>query len=471
MGLNDKNLASGVLASSVASSATTLSVNCGTGSSSTLTGVWPSVPFYITVMPASPSAGVANSLDSEIMQVTAITSNGATVTMTVSRGKKGTTAKSFGEGSIVTNSIYTRAGRYTAATSSADGASTMVYTITSDELPNEPSDGDILLVQFPKQADNSATLKVNNGSFDIIYCQSIDGAQLSAIRQENPTSTVEPLLFTDRWYILIYHYDENYSSGGWLLQNTFLPVSSVTPGDKVVMRAGSDPATISTTRVSIVSTTVDSDGDYLAIGSVAAGTGSTDSLYSYAFIDNGTDNTTYATNISTITSGRICMTVMGKITGLHQGDTVRLSAQTQGSSYSTSSRDQSLALIKLNGPSARPMDGITPDYSALQTDIGDLSTAYTVQNPCYLRVEFVAYGSSASSGYVSLVINGQEAQRAYAILSGSYYIAQMSGIVPVTTGDQIQVTKTSDLTWGAARKAYIIPAKGNGWPNYNSEEF
>lgn len=119
------------------------------------------------------------------------------------------------------------------------------------------------------------------------------------------------------------------------------------PGTKVAMRSASDPVTISTTRVSIVSTTVDSDGDYLAIGSVAAGTGSQDALYCYAFIDNGTDNTTYVTNISTIASGRPCMTVMGKITGLHQGDTVRLSAQTQSSSYSTQSRDQSLALIKL----------------------------------------------------------------------------------------------------------------------------
>lgn len=119
------------------------------------------------------------------------------------------------------------------------------------------------------------------------------------------------------------------------------------PGTKVAMRSASDSVTISTTRVSIVSTTVDSDGDYLAIGSVAAGTGSQDVLYCYAFIDNGTDNTTYVTNISTIASGRPCMTVMGKITGLHQGDTVRLSAQTQGSSYTTNGRDQSLALIKL----------------------------------------------------------------------------------------------------------------------------
>lgn len=159
-------------------------------------------------------------------------------------------------------------------------------------------------------------------------------------RQENPTSIVEPLLLTDTWYILIYHYDENQANGGWVLQNTFLPASN-----------------------------------------------------------------------------------------------------------------------------------LTPDYGALQTDIGDLSTAYTVQNPCYLRTQFVAYGPSASSGYLSLVINGHEVQRVYAQVNGGYYVSQMSEIVPVTTGDQVQVTKTDNLLWGSARKAYIIPAKGNGWPDYNSEEF
>lgn len=103
---NVKNLASGVLVNNVTSSETVLSVNTGTASSANLVAVWPSVPFFVTVMPYLPAIGVANSLDSEIMEVTAISSDGANVVMTVERGKKGTTAKSFNAGAVVTNGIY-----------------------------------------------------------------------------------------------------------------------------------------------------------------------------------------------------------------------------------------------------------------------------------------------------------------------------------------------------------------------------
>ena len=101
-----QNLASGVLYADINSSATSLSVSCGSGSSSTLTSVWPSTPFYITVMPSMPVAGVANSLDSEVMKVSAISASNNVITMTVVRGQRGTTAKAFSTGAIVTNGIY-----------------------------------------------------------------------------------------------------------------------------------------------------------------------------------------------------------------------------------------------------------------------------------------------------------------------------------------------------------------------------
>ena len=101
-----QNLASGILSADINSSATSISVSCGTGSASTLTGVWPSTPFFITVMPSVPVSGVANSLDSEVMKVTAISASNNVVSMTVARGQKNTTAKSFSSGAIVTNGIY-----------------------------------------------------------------------------------------------------------------------------------------------------------------------------------------------------------------------------------------------------------------------------------------------------------------------------------------------------------------------------
>lgn len=101
-----KNLASGVLTADITSSATSLGVSCGSGSSATLTAVWPNTPFFITVMPSRPVAGVANSLDSEIMKVTALSVANNVITMTVTRAQRNTSAKAFSEGAIVTNGIY-----------------------------------------------------------------------------------------------------------------------------------------------------------------------------------------------------------------------------------------------------------------------------------------------------------------------------------------------------------------------------
>lgn len=104
---NKKNLASGTLVAGITTSSTTLSVYVGDGNSSTIEGVWPTTPFFITVMPPAPDAGVANSLDSEIMQVTAVSSDSSgNTTLTVTRAQKSTTAKAFDEGSVVTNAIY-----------------------------------------------------------------------------------------------------------------------------------------------------------------------------------------------------------------------------------------------------------------------------------------------------------------------------------------------------------------------------
>lgn len=102
-----KDLASGTLAESISASTTNLLVYVGDGSVSTLKAVWPDTPFYATLMPASPSAGVPNSLDSEIVKVTAVGNDQVgNTTLTVVRGQKGTTTKAFSEGDVVTNAIY-----------------------------------------------------------------------------------------------------------------------------------------------------------------------------------------------------------------------------------------------------------------------------------------------------------------------------------------------------------------------------
>ena len=104
---NTKNLASGTLAEDISNSDTLVLVYVGNGSAATIKAVWPTAPFYITVMPHSPVAGVSNSMDSEVMKVTAVGNDQVgNVALTVDRAQKATTAKSFTSGAIVTNGIY-----------------------------------------------------------------------------------------------------------------------------------------------------------------------------------------------------------------------------------------------------------------------------------------------------------------------------------------------------------------------------
>lgn len=102
-----KDLASGVLVNSVSASATSLVVNVGSGTDAEIKGVWPDTPFYITAMPANPSAGVPNSLDSEIMKVSAVGTDGSgNTTLSVARAQRGSTAQAFSAGAVITNASY-----------------------------------------------------------------------------------------------------------------------------------------------------------------------------------------------------------------------------------------------------------------------------------------------------------------------------------------------------------------------------
>lgn len=104
---NEKNLASGTIAESISASSTTILVYVGEGGATTIRGVWPTAPFYATIMPSNPNAGVANSLDSEIVLVTAVSNDQVGNTaLTVTRGQRGTTTKAYVEGDIVTAGIY-----------------------------------------------------------------------------------------------------------------------------------------------------------------------------------------------------------------------------------------------------------------------------------------------------------------------------------------------------------------------------
>lgn len=102
-----KNLASGRLTADITAVATSLSVYVGEGTSEEIEGVWPDTPFYATIVPNEPNAGVPNSLDSEIVKITAVSSDqdGNTI-LTATRAQRDTLARAFSAGAIITNAIY-----------------------------------------------------------------------------------------------------------------------------------------------------------------------------------------------------------------------------------------------------------------------------------------------------------------------------------------------------------------------------
>lgn len=103
-----KNLVSGVLAQSITTSTTNVLVKIAENiDSSGIQSFFPTPPFYITIMPKAPAVGVANRLDSEILQVTTVGSDqSGNASLTSVRGQRDTTAKAFDVGSIVTVGVY-----------------------------------------------------------------------------------------------------------------------------------------------------------------------------------------------------------------------------------------------------------------------------------------------------------------------------------------------------------------------------
>lgn len=191
-----KNLVSGVLAQSITTSTTNVLVNIAENvDASGIQSFFPTPPFYITIMPKAPAVGVANRLDSEILQVTAVGNESGNASLTCVRGQRDTTAKSFDAGSIVTVGVYAddavflgdsgvsggstyrkklvdKDGNtiipimgymgtvYTATLSSATAGGTAKYDFT----PDTPIENNrVYAVKFPAPTVNNATVILGDG--------------------------------------------------------------------------------------------------------------------------------------------------------------------------------------------------------------------------------------------------------------------------------------------------------------------
>lgn len=103
-----KNLVSGTLADDITTSTTNILVHIADNiSAQGITDFFPNTPFYITIMPKTPTIGVANRLDSEIIKITNVGHDQVgNAALTGVRAQRDTTAKAFSTGDIVTVGSY-----------------------------------------------------------------------------------------------------------------------------------------------------------------------------------------------------------------------------------------------------------------------------------------------------------------------------------------------------------------------------
>ena len=155
---NKSNLATSTLTTGINSSATSITVSNATS--------FPDAPFFITLLPSDTISSIANS---EIVLCTAKNST----TFTITRGQRGTTARAFSSGAIVTQGIYTQDLDYAQAVGKKVFSAELsgnAYVITDDMLPNTPDNGLSIRVVFDIDYTGSELkLKLNSGSAANVY--------------------------------------------------------------------------------------------------------------------------------------------------------------------------------------------------------------------------------------------------------------------------------------------------------------
>ena len=160
-----KDLVSGVLAESITTSTTNVLVTIAQSIGRPgILAFFPTPPFYITIMPKSPIIGVANRLDSEILQVTAVGNDQVgNAALTCVRGQRDTTAKAFEAGSIVTVGVYT------------DDAVLLGGTGTTETETPWIETSDIVNGAVTKNKINWSSMSEDNNNIRKIYTTTVSG--------------------------------------------------------------------------------------------------------------------------------------------------------------------------------------------------------------------------------------------------------------------------------------------------------
>lgn len=196
------NLANAKLTSDLTSSATSVTVDDAS--------VFPTPTFYATLMPGDE---MSNKNNSEIVRVTAVNSN----TFTIARAQRGTTARAFTTGSVLTNGSYIEdleyaqsVGRTAFNTSYSQGVYTIVDNV--DMLPNIPSDG--MRITIIVNTDSAGTPGLDlrgNGSIYSIYT----GMQFNGDYYNDPA-----VLYAGKMYNLVFN------NGYWYATNVAAQITA-----------------------------------------------------------------------------------------------------------------------------------------------------------------------------------------------------------------------------------------------------
>lgn len=187
---NMSNLANVKLTANLTSSANTVTVDDAS--------VFLSLgSFYATIMPSDDISRLSNS------EIVKCSYNDAT-TLTIERAQRGTTAKSFNAGAILTNGIYVEdlvQVQSVGSTAFSTTYSAGVYTISSDndKLPSSPTTGMRITVKFGANnsgAASSLKLQSTGASAPIITGAVINGS--------SKAGGITPTLYSNEIHELVY---------------------------------------------------------------------------------------------------------------------------------------------------------------------------------------------------------------------------------------------------------------------------
>lgn len=195
---NKVNLAAAQIPSAITASQTSITVDASESA------LFPTVPFFATIMPAG---GVPNTLNSEIVQVTAI--NTTSGVLTITRAQRGTTAKAQDEGAVIMNGVYIEDLAQAQAVSKSFFSaklSSSVYYIQDARLTTTPENGDSIRVVFGLNwKSGTPKLSLNSGTPYNIYA----GNNLTASHGTTNTPAMvksgiiyELTYYNGAWYIL-----------------------------------------------------------------------------------------------------------------------------------------------------------------------------------------------------------------------------------------------------------------------------